>query len=97
MQKILITHRRLKQKKRQHKRYWVRQIFRYRDQLGAFNTLFNELKDDREYFFRYLRMSPDRFGHLLSLVRDNIQRRDTVFRKAIPAEARLAITLRYLA
>ena len=68
VQKILIMHRRLKQKKRQHKRYWVQQIFRYRDQLDAFNTLFKELKDDREYFFRYLRMSPDRFGHLLSLV-----------------------------
>ena len=60
-------------------------------------TLFEELKKDREYFFRYLQMTPDRFGHLLSLVRPWIEKQDTNVRKSIPAEARLALTLRFLA
>ena len=42
-------------------------------------------------------MSPDRFDHLLSLVKPLIEKKDTTFRKAISAEERLAITLRFLA
>ena len=42
-------------------------------------------------------MTPDRFGHLLSLVRPRIEQTDTNFRQSIPAEARLALTLRFLA
>ena len=42
-------------------------------------------------------MSPHRFDHLLSLVKDRIEKRNTRLRKAIPPEARLAITLRFLA
>ena len=42
-------------------------------------------------------MSPDRFDALLNLVRPSIEKRDTVFRKAITAEERLALTLRFLA
>ena len=42
-------------------------------------------------------MTPDYFGHLLSLMRPRIEKQDTTFRKSIPAEARLALTLRLLA
>ena len=42
-------------------------------------------------------MSPERFDHLLGLVRPQIDKRDTRLRKSIPADVRLAITLRYLA
>ena len=42
-------------------------------------------------------MSPDRFDHLLSLVKPLIEKKDTNFRKAISAQERLAITLRFLA
>ena len=42
-------------------------------------------------------MSKERFDHLLNLVRRRIQKKDTVFRKAITAEERLVMTLRYLA
>ena len=41
-------------------------------------------------------MSPDRFDHLLSLVKVRIAKQDTQLRKSIPQEARLAITLRYI-
>lgn len=59
--------------------------------ISFFETLFNIL------FHRFLRMSPDRFEHLLSLVGPSIQKRDTNFRNSIPAAERLALTLRYLA
>ena len=53
---------------------------------------------DREYFFRYMRMNPERFNHLLSLVQVKIyKRRNTRFRDSIPAAERLAATLRFLA
>ena len=42
-------------------------------------------------------MSPNRFQHLLELVRPLITKRDTKMRKAIIAEERLAVTLRFLA
>ena len=40
------------------RRFWVREIFRNRDRHGAFATLVKYLRDDRELFFRYIRMSP---------------------------------------
>ena len=42
-------------------------------------------------------MSPERFQHLLDLVRPHIEKEDTKFRKAISAAEKLAITLRFLA
>ena len=47
--------------------------------------------------FRYIRMSPERFEHLLQLIGPQISKKDTRLRKAIPAAERLALTLRYLA
>ena len=42
-------------------------------------------------------MTPERFDHLLSLVKEQIEKKDNRFRKSIPVVARLTITLRYLA
>ena len=41
-------------------------------------------------------MSKERFDHLLSIIRDEITKKDTPMRKAISAEERLIITLRFL-
>ena len=79
------------------RKFCVRDIFLQRTQFGLFNTLYQELKHDREYYYRYLRMSPERFSHFLSLVQDRIAKRDTKFRKSISAEERLILTLRFLA
>ena len=41
-----------KKKKRKH-RFWVREIYRKREEQGAFSNLLRELRlDDREYFFK---------------------------------------------
>ena len=42
-------------------------------------------------------MSPERFEHLLQLTGHELSKKDTRFRKAIPAAERLALTLRFLA
>ena len=46
---------------------------------------------------RYVRMSPERFEHLLQLVGSKITKQNTQFRTAISAEERLIVTLRILA
>ena len=86
---------RVLEKKR--RRSWLRDLFQNRETFGAFSTLFKELHNDRELFFKYIRMSPERFGHLLSLVSANIEKGDTNFRKAVLPKERLVVTLRFLA
>ena len=73
-------------------------MFKKRKELGEFHNLIPELRAaDREYFFRYFRMNPERFDHLLELVGDKIVKKDTRFRKSISAKERLAVTLKFLA
>lgn len=55
------------------------------------------MRNDRESFFRYFRMSPKRLDHLLTLEREQREKKDTAFRKSFPATGQLAITLCYLA
>uniref|UniRef100_A0A6G5A944 Uncharacterized protein n=1 Tax=Rhipicephalus microplus TaxID=6941 RepID=A0A6G5A944_RHIMP len=66
--------------------------------LGMQYQLYRELllSDSQEYR-RLLRVSREQFVQLLSLVGPRIQRQDTVMRRAISAETRLQVTLRYLA
>ena len=70
--------KRYNQKKK--KNCWVKDIFKNRERQGAFETLFNEMRNDRELFYRYFRMSPERFDHLLTLVRDQREAKDTAFK-----------------
>ena len=51
---------------------------------------------DREIYFRYLRMNPERFEHLLSLVKDKISKESKKFKTSIPSRERLVLTIRFL-
>ena len=73
---ILIT-RRKRQRKSLRRSAWVRDHF--------------ELKIDREYFYRHLRMSPERFGHLLGLIKNQIEKTVKRFRKPTSAERLLIL------
>ena len=55
------------------------------------------MRNDRELSFRYFRICPERFDHVLTLVREQREKKDLAFRKSFLAAGRLAITLRYLA
>ena len=61
------------------RRFWMRKIFQERKNCSLFHILTDELRlFDKEYFFRFIRMTlqrfrfvrttPQRFEHLLSLV-----------------------------
>ena len=46
----------LQSKQYKKKKFWVRDLFQARNELGHFHTLVQEMKlKDREYFFRYFR------------------------------------------
>ena len=94
---LLLWYRQRKKRLQKEKRrkYWVRPIFKKRKLFGEFHQMLNELRvTDREYFFRYMQMNPERFNSLLSLVQDKIyKRRNTRFRESIPAAERLTVTL----
>lgn len=92
---VLKRQRRQLQGRRKHQ-YWIRSIFLQRQKLGDFHTLVKELRtSDREYFFRYMRMSPERFDYLLSLVTPFITKDRCRSRTPISASARLWLCLRY--
>ena len=54
------------------------------------------MRNDRDLFLRYFHMSPERFDHLLTLVREQIEKKDTAFRKSFSAAGGLVKTLHYL-
>ena len=95
---VMITSRKKQLvKKKQVKRFWRRGIFKDRKIHSEYYNLYQSLREsDRQFHYRYLRMSKERFDHLLGLLREKITKKDTVMRDAITAEERLVITLRYL-
>lgn len=85
-------------KKKRKKRWWTTSL--YRNRLTTRGPLFlNNMAEEEEngHFRNFTRMSTTDFNFLLDSIRDEISRNDTKFRRAITAQERLAITLRYLA
>ena len=63
---------------------------------GLYHILTDELRlFDKEYFFRFVRMTPQRFEHLLSLVGPHLQRTTTKMREPISPAETLVLTLRF--
>lgn len=63
-----------------------------------YEKVFDEwARTNPERYKRTLRLSPAVFRQLLEMVEPIIKKRDTVMRRAVPPEKRLAITLKYLA
>ena len=78
--------------------FWVRKIFQERKKYGLYHILTDELRlFDKEYFFRFVRMTPQRFELLLSLVGPHLQRTTTKMREPISPAEKLVLTLRFLA
>ena len=88
----------IRRKERGERTLWCREWLLRRDDLGAYETLVSELRDeDPKSFLNFLRISPGLFEGLLDMVSPLIKRENTSCRKAISPGMRLAITLRYLA
>lgn len=83
------------QKKR---RWWVRPVLQNRAKDGAYANLINKLETmDKEWFFDYLRMTPEDFMKILELIKSDVTKCHNKLRKPISAKERLAITIRHLA
>ena len=54
----------LAEEKRKKGKYWIHKVFRAREEEGEFHTLFGRLKDDRQKFVKYFRMSVSKFENL---------------------------------
>ena len=77
---------------------WVRNWLSERREKGEYDLLVNKLRlEDAEGFRRYLRMNSISFARLFELVGPKITKQRTRLREPIPAEEKLAITLRFLA
>ena len=89
--------RRQKAKAKTKRQFWISPLNVERSLLRVYNSTFLLAKEnDRFTFFKYTRISPERFDHLLSLVQPKIEKECKV-RPPISAEERLVATLRYLA
>ena len=75
---MLQRRRKRKEKTRKRRKFWVRQIFEKREMHREhYHFLPDLLSGDREFYFRYLRMNPEQFEHILSLVKDKISKEIT--------------------
>ena len=94
---VLSRRSRAREKQAKGRRFWVRAIFR-RHRFGCYHTLVQELRlGDREWHFKFIRMSSERFEHLLRLVAPHISKKKTKLRNPIGPAERLYLTLQYLA
>ena len=86
--------RRQKAKAKTKRKFRISPLNLERSLLGAYNSTFLLAREnDRFTFFKYTRMSPERFDHLLSsLIRPKIEKRYKVC-PPISTEERLAATL----
>ena len=79
------------------RRSWVRKIFQERKKYGLYHILTDKLRlFDKDYFFHFVRMTPQRFERLLSLVGPQLQRTTAKMREPISPAERLVLTLRFL-
>ncbi|KAM4016591.1 uncharacterized protein ACNLHF_002859 isoform 1-T3 [Anomaloglossus baeobatrachus] len=88
-----VEQRRSKRKRRMWTREWLQKRYKY-----SHMQLLRELQENNpQDFHNFLRMSEESFSLLLERVTPIIQRKNTAMRAAIPADERLAVTLRFLA
>lgn len=86
-----------RKKQLNQKRLWVRNWIRLRDIEQNAQKLICDLRNEGSNTFKqFFRLSSEQFDFLLDLIRPMISKKDTQMRKAISADTRLALTLRYL-
>ena len=75
-------------------RKWVHELNMKRREFGEFHHLMKQLRQDEMKFEEYFRMSSNQFEQLLSLIKDDIEKKEVNYRESISTEERLALCLR---
>lgn len=79
-----------------NRRWWVRSVYveENRTAHSAFHNLHTFFRiEDHEMFYKYMRMEEEDFAFLYEKVKDKIKKKNTKYRKCLPAELRLAAVL----
>ncbi len=76
------------------RQWWVNPMNTVRDERGEYLDVVVELRKYPKRFHRYFRMSVEQFDILLDCLKNSIRKKTTNWRKPIPPEIRLAVTLR---
>jgi len=99
---LLLANRARRRRERENvwrrRRYWVRPWIGRRKELGMYDQLMVELRnEDHASFNNFLRMSPAMFDELLARVGPRITKQHTFCREPLEPGLKLALTLRHLA
>ena len=93
---LLLYYLKIKRRQKYKKSMWVRKLFRERKTKGAFSLFIKYVQlFDHEYFFKFFRMTPTKYEHLLSLIAP-ASTKSSLRRETIRASERLMVTLRYI-
>jgi hypothetical protein len=82
-----------RRKKRVKRKYWIYNVFRAIEEEGEFHTLLGRLKDNRQQFSKYFRMSISKPINPKRLLYTDIEKKNSQWGRSI-TEERVALTLR---
>lgn len=85
---------RKKLRKQRKRKFWVHPILSDREHRGQFYILHEDLRKHPRKFFNYYRMSEKSFLELLKIIGPKISYQNSKWRKCIPPEECLAVTIR---
>ena len=89
-----------RQRRRQRKRrsVWVREWIQRRDASGVMLHLIPELgAEDPNVYYNFMRLPKELVEEVTQRLAPKIEKKDTLWRRALKADLKVAITLRYLA
>jgi hypothetical protein len=72
-----------RRKRRRNSLHWAHPVIQKREEFGAFETLFDELRDDENKFFNYFPMPVSSFDELHRRLNEGLQRRNSKVRNCI--------------
>lgn len=82
---MMVLHKRIQRFEKEHqniRRFWIRPILHTRQTHGNWEHLINELRSyDHETYFNFMRMTPQTFEEILSLVGPQLMKQTTTFRE----------------